>query len=171
MIIKSIDTEYDGYLFRSRLEARWAVYFNEMGIRYIYEPVGVILTDGSKYLPDFYFPDLESWAEVKGTMLDSFDNHRAQLLCEDSEKPVLVLDGDPGTCYFTLYIPEPDGYGVEMANVIDDDGSFVIKRQMKGKRAFREFGNKGEKAIMAVNKARRKRFDVYKNIDAEILNG
>lgn len=26
-VIKPIETKYDGYLFRSRLEARWAVFF------------------------------------------------------------------------------------------------------------------------------------------------
>ena len=30
-MIRPIQTEYDGHRFRSRLEARWAVFFNEMG--------------------------------------------------------------------------------------------------------------------------------------------
>lgn len=29
--IKAIETEYDGHKFRSRLEARWAVFFNAIG--------------------------------------------------------------------------------------------------------------------------------------------
>ena len=36
--IRAIETSYDGYRFRSRLEARWAVFFNEAGIEYQYEP-------------------------------------------------------------------------------------------------------------------------------------
>ena len=30
--IKAIQTEYNGYLFRSRLEARWAVFFDACGV-------------------------------------------------------------------------------------------------------------------------------------------
>ena len=35
--IKTIETEYDGHRFRSRLEARWAVFFNAVGLTYEYE--------------------------------------------------------------------------------------------------------------------------------------
>ena len=52
-MIKPIETEYNGYRFRSRLEARWAVFFDALGIKYEYEPEGYTLEDGTKYLPDF----------------------------------------------------------------------------------------------------------------------
>ena len=64
-IIKPIETEYNGYLFRSKLEAQWAVVFDSLGIRYEYEPEGFELEDGTKYLPDFYFPDQDTYGEVK----------------------------------------------------------------------------------------------------------
>ncbi len=38
--LKAIDTEYNGYRFRSRLEARWAVFFDTLGMPYMYEPEG-----------------------------------------------------------------------------------------------------------------------------------
>ena len=38
--IKAIETVYNGYRFRSRLEARWAVFFEAAGIEYEYEPEG-----------------------------------------------------------------------------------------------------------------------------------
>lgn len=63
--IKAIETVYDGYRFRSRLEARWAVFFNEVNIKYEYEKEGFDLPSG-RYLPDFWLPDLDSWLEVKG---------------------------------------------------------------------------------------------------------
>jgi len=66
MTIKAIETEYNGYKFRSRLEARWAVFFDAAGIEYQYEPEGVETSDGDKYLPDFYLPELETYVEVKG---------------------------------------------------------------------------------------------------------
>lgn len=63
---KAIETEYNGYKFRSRLEARWAVFFDDLGFKYQYEPEGYVLNDGTKYLPDFYLPEIEYYAEVKG---------------------------------------------------------------------------------------------------------
>lgn len=62
--IKPIETIYNGYRFRSRLEARWAVFFDAAGIKYEYEPEG-FEHDGYMYLPDFYLPELGVYAEVK----------------------------------------------------------------------------------------------------------
>lgn len=44
-IIKPNETEYNGYLFRSKLEAQWAVVFDSLGIRYEYEPEGCYNTE------------------------------------------------------------------------------------------------------------------------------
>lgn len=35
--LTAIETEYGGYKFRSRLEARWAVFFDMLGIKWEYE--------------------------------------------------------------------------------------------------------------------------------------
>ena len=51
--IKAIETKYKGYRFRSRLEARWAVYFDTLGVAWEYEPEGFDLGNGLYYLPDF----------------------------------------------------------------------------------------------------------------------
>ena len=64
-MIKAIETEYAGYRFRSRLEARWAVFFETGHIKYEYEPQGFVLKNGSRYLPDFYLPELDTFVEVK----------------------------------------------------------------------------------------------------------
>lgn len=63
--VKPIETEYNGYRFRSRLEARWAVFFDTAGIPYEYEPEGFVLTDGTYYLPDFYLPWYRCYVEIK----------------------------------------------------------------------------------------------------------
>jgi len=49
-------THYDGYLFRSKLEAKWAVFFNTLKIPYEYEPEAFFCSDGSQYTPDFHLP-------------------------------------------------------------------------------------------------------------------
>lgn len=63
--IKAIQTEYKGYKFRSRLEARWAVFFDAVRIKWEYEPQGFECENGTKYLPDFYLPEQKIWCEVK----------------------------------------------------------------------------------------------------------
>jgi hypothetical protein len=65
-VIKAIETEYKGCLFRSRLEARWAVFFDELNIEWKYESEGFENDDGDRYLPDFYLPRSLTWVEVKG---------------------------------------------------------------------------------------------------------
>ena len=70
--IKPIETVYNGYRFRSRLEARWAVFFDAAGIDYEYEPEGYEC-NGIKYLPDFYLPELDTHIEVKVDR-DGFEN-------------------------------------------------------------------------------------------------
>ncbi|CAL9675620.1 hypothetical protein [Streptomyces griseomycini] len=90
MSIKPIETRYKAHRFRSRLEARWAVFFDALGVQWEYEPQGFELTplpaerlkkmqeewlrepqpeDGKHlgvYLPDFWLPDQATWFEVKG---------------------------------------------------------------------------------------------------------
>lgn len=82
-MIKSINTHYNGNYFRSRLEAKWAYFFDLVGIKYLYEPQGYIMPDGTMYLPDFWLPEVVwnpydnkdatvgIFAEVKGVMSES----------------------------------------------------------------------------------------------------
>lgn len=84
MDIKPIETIYNGYKFRSRLEARWAVFFDSLGIRYEYEPEGFVLSDGTYYLPDFYLPDFDMWVEVKGKMTNE-DEHKITQFRQDHD--------------------------------------------------------------------------------------
>lgn len=65
--VKPIETKYKGYRFRSRLEARWAVFLDELDIRYEYELEGFTLPSGTAYLPDFFLPNLGVFVEVKPT--------------------------------------------------------------------------------------------------------
>jgi hypothetical protein len=64
--IKPIETLYKGYKFRSKLEARWAVFFDTAGVKWEYEPEVYELSTGERYLPDFYLPDEDIFIEIKG---------------------------------------------------------------------------------------------------------
>ncbi len=65
-MLKAIETRYNGYRFRSRLEARWAVFFDTLGVPYEYEKEGFDLEEAGWYLPDFWLPSLRWWVEIKG---------------------------------------------------------------------------------------------------------
>lgn len=116
--IKPIQTEYGGYLFRSRLEARWAVFFDACGVAWEYEPEGYDLGNGIHYLPDFLlrnvqlggfgfgseFSEIRSlYVEVKGQMTQPDSEkimrfYKAGLTGEYhgiSDTPVLVLGDIP----------------------------------------------------------------------------
>jgi len=85
--IKNIPTFYDGHKFRSRLEARWAVFFNAAGLRYQYEKEGFSLSNGKWYLPDFYLPDINYWVEVKDSAC------KQETFVEDMKKvSCMILD-------------------------------------------------------------------------------
>lgn len=62
--IKPIPTFYDGIMFRSKLEARWAYFFNLCKIKWQYELEGYEVDD-KRYLPDFYLPETKIHIEVK----------------------------------------------------------------------------------------------------------
>lgn len=63
-MIKAIETVYRGYRFRSRLEARWAVFFDKLSIAWEYEKEGYELKN-RWYLPDFWLPEFRLFAEIK----------------------------------------------------------------------------------------------------------
>jgi hypothetical protein len=70
-VIRTVPRTYRGQNFRSTLEARWAIFFDEMGIEWVYEPEGYIVNNEEWYVPDFYLPQFKTWAEVKGVFGDA----------------------------------------------------------------------------------------------------
>ena len=75
--IKAIETRYKGYRFRSRLEARGAIAFDQMGLPWEHEPEGYALPGGN-YLPDFRLPFGFVEIKAKGMRTERSD----LLVCE-----------------------------------------------------------------------------------------
>lgn len=94
MTIKAIETVYNGYRFRSRTEARWAVFFDALGIKYEYEPEGFDL-DGIWYLPDFFLNSVDMYAEIKGKEFTAEEREKCRLLAQESGHTVLMFTGTP----------------------------------------------------------------------------
>lgn len=99
--VKAIETRYGQSRFRSRLEARWAVFFDMFGIPFVYEHEGFELPSG-KYLPDFWLPEQPAWAEVKPTRFTLEERRRCEELCVLTGDDVLLLDGLPEDRPFTV---------------------------------------------------------------------
>ena len=93
--MKPIQTRYKGYHFRSRLEARWAVYFDAIGWKWLYEPEGFSLGDGDFYLPDFLLPDCNLWVEVKAEKPDENELRKAEKLATQGNTSVVFAVGLP----------------------------------------------------------------------------
>lgn len=88
--MKAIETYYNGYRFRSRLEARVAKLLEGLEIKYEYEPEGFVLSDGTHYLPDFYLPESRSWLEVKGVM-DDRSEHKINLFTNEGNLATVMF--------------------------------------------------------------------------------
>ena len=71
-MIKAIPTNYNGQIFRSLLEARYAKLLDSYKIKWAYEVQGYEF-DGIRYLPDFYLPDMNVLLEVKGPRIPGIE--------------------------------------------------------------------------------------------------
>lgn len=100
--LKAIQTEYKGYLFRSRLEVRWAVFFDACGMEWEYDPEGYDLGDG---------------------MGEILDNLQTAAYCDHHNWPNFynfeTVDGD----YFGAY-PGVDKHG--KFNLFGDDSKYNV---------------------------------------------
>lgn len=108
--MKAIQTKYDGHKFRSRVEARWAVFFNALGWNYQYELEGFEV-EGTPYLPDFYLPELSMWFEVKGSELTEPEADLCRKFSAGSGNRVVAALGAPkrGELYLRLFDARSDG--------------------------------------------------------------
>ena len=92
---RAIETRYKGYRFRSRLEARWAVFFDALGINWEYETEGFELPSG-RYLPDFYLPNgVITWVEVKAGDPTPAELQKFKELCGAKRDYGLIVSGPP----------------------------------------------------------------------------
>lgn len=168
-MIKAIETRYAGYRFRSRLEARWAVFFDALGIGWEYEPEGFELPDGTRYLPDFkldygsYGEPQFWWAEVKGggAHISPQEWAKMRAFAGAHDAPLLLLDGPPELrTYFQVNAVAGDDndslgcalFSYKMRPWWDDDANFFA--HLGG------FDEEGSRVLEdAVNAARGARFE------------
>ena len=85
-MIKPIETFYKGYRFRSRLEARWAVFFDALGVEWEYEPEGFVLDDGTCYLPDFRLKCWGTRGDLRKNPFPLYVEVKGEMSQEDADK-------------------------------------------------------------------------------------
>jgi len=128
--IQAIETVYNGYRFRSRLEARWAVFFDALRVRYEYEPEGFELSCG-KYLPDFYLDEFDVYIEIKPFRKDIVhhvgDDNEWEQKCrtfrDETGKAILVCYADPSASLWMRFF----AWDATDAGVEKFDGSAAFK--------------------------------------------
>lgn len=97
---------YNGRLFRSTLEARWAVFFDALGVRFQYEP-GVYRT--KSYQPDFlieycgrkYLVEVKPEGGITYSAIEKIEN----LYYQEMRLPIIVLVGSPGFKFYPCLGP------------------------------------------------------------------
>ena len=99
---RAIETRYKGLRFPSRLTARFAIYFDQLGLEWVFEPEGFDLPSGH-YLPDFhigtYVPGGHTygpWIKVKAVRPTEHDVALLRELCERGTSYGLIIWGQPG---------------------------------------------------------------------------
>jgi hypothetical protein len=113
--IQALETYHNGHHFRSRVEARWAVFFDHLSIPYEYEPAGYQGPTGLRYLPDFKIQlPKDCWFEVKGAEPNKDEMAKARMLATGTNLPVLVAFGNFSSGYRSVPVPvmillTPDG--------------------------------------------------------------
>ncbi len=117
---RAIPTKYKGYHFRSRLEARWAVFLDSHEVPYQYELQGFALPSG-QYLPDFWLPGLNVWYEVKGPKPTRHEEVAARELSQETGMPCVIAWGDVGASAYGGY-GGLDLLGAPLWWLRDDDG-------------------------------------------------
>jgi hypothetical protein len=118
MDIESIETVYNNIAFRSRLEARWAIFWDTLNVKYEYEPEKFDLGE-IKYIPDFWLPEIEKWVEIKGQMPNDTEVKKAHLLSTKTQQDIVIFSGlvqfQTFMCEYCAgshYVTLPSGVGI-----------------------------------------------------------
>jgi len=111
--LTAIETTYNGIVFRSRMEARWAMFMDALGIAYEYEP-DAFRIGGISYLPDFFIPHMDSFLEIKNPVMAESGRAKAEALAMASKKKVFLICSAPK-------VPDHDGKGAEVFERIENE--------------------------------------------------
>lgn len=135
-MIKAIPVKYKGVTFKSKLEARWAIFFDSLHVEWNYELESFELPT-KWYIPDFWLPEWKVWFEVKPSLASIEEKTKARELCEATGYTVLISEGAPslrwqGTSvsYYKVCPPPEDYFNedVEWGRHSGRDGDIIFDK-------------------------------------------
>ncbi len=85
---------YANTLFKNRLEAQWAVFFDKLGVHWEYP--GLMLPGHNHYLPDFWLPKQQCWIDIRAERPTEDDILKAADLAFEVHRWVAIVWGDIG---------------------------------------------------------------------------
>lgn len=102
-------------IFRSKLESRWAHYFNALDILWGYEKEKVKISDALSYIPDFWLPTYNIWVEIKGEIVNDWTGLTIVQKCEGvarvTGRPIVLAFYDPLAVRAAAFLPTGEMYG------------------------------------------------------------
>jgi hypothetical protein len=121
--MKAIQTSYGSYRFRSRLEAKWAVFFDAIGVEgWVYEKEGFELSCGLRYLPDFWIPYNAAtppgwgfWVEIKPEPLNPRESFLLGELARETGHRSYAICGQPRPGCYTISVFDHHHGGIPSA--------------------------------------------------------
>lgn len=120
-LVKAKPTTLDGVKFRSRLEARWSLFFNRLKIPWDFEPER-FRWDEHVYTPDLHLLDYDGWyVEVKGPKMPLDYKKKLTSAVASKNTPIngLILCGEIPSRFQKRRLP--------MHQVIINDGPSAVK--------------------------------------------
>jgi hypothetical protein len=129
--LKVLPTEFEGITFRSRTEARWAVFFEAIGWVWEHEREGFDV-NGRWYLPDFHLPDFPMWFEVKPDETDGSEAEHFSALCRLSKKAGIIAYGPPKAGRGNLLHFDKEGLHFDKEGRSDDRYALFSDRRNDG---------------------------------------
>jgi hypothetical protein len=152
--LKPIETNYKGYKFRSRLEARWGVFFDALNLKWQYEVEGFKLSNGEYYLPDFKVLSIDNmvyWYEVK-PYGESGDGKLQQFAKDYWNKSLSndfnILSGDPFEVMESGFIVCPRCAGINNIRIYEDNTGAYFTCYNCDRHTPGGSGNSSEKGII-----------------------
>lgn len=149
--IKPIETIYKGYKFRSRLEARWAIVFDRLGLKWEYEKQGYDLGEYGLYLPDFSIQTKDGllwFGEVKGNLVDI-----------EAMAKVKALDNNTPDSYMGVIVFTEIDYAETEAQWLDPEKDYPFLNRNNAALTAQMLAVSEEEYNEAINQARQARFE------------
>lgn len=121
--MKAIPTTYNSIKYRSRLEARWAVFFDHLNFDFLYEPF-TIKNNDAEYLPDFWvYSGFQNQNDVIIEIKPLTPNNEyIDHLCrvhDPAKSDILICVGDPN-------LAQPKGVWIKGIGTRTGEGKSMI---------------------------------------------